>query len=614
MKSKKLILSICAVVILLTAVCLNVFAATDSQSEEMNLKIYGKNLLLEDSIYISYAVPVEGTNGADVKMLFWLEPQSEYVYGTQKYELSPEPKTVTVENTECYVFNFRELAAKQMTVDVYARAYASTTDGESYSKLDKYSVLQYAYNMLGKTSSATPDAKTTKLLNSMLDYGAAAQEFFGVNTDRLANAEYYQIKVKGALLPDVSTSGLYATGTQLNVVTPEINEAGETFLYWQNSAGAQVSEETSYTITVSNANEIYTAVYGQVAEPVSDYLLYTELSDGTYSVKANPEADLPEAIAIPATYEDKAVTVIEENAFLNCASVTSISLPHGIKTIGDKAFSGCSGLSDFAIPASVISIGNKIFDSCGNLKTVYYNSSYGHSYVLSNVSIETVVFGGSKVPNYILYKGTDTRPQVRNIIIKDVVESVGHYAFYGCNKLENITMGKGISEIGVDAFKDCNNLTNVYINDLESWCRIAFYSHPMIYADNLYLNGKLLEEVIIPSSIEKINEDAFKNCNSITSVIIPDSVTSIGAAAFYNCGNLTNVVVPKSITNIGAHAFYYVNNLEVVYYGGTPEDWAKINIDSYNNIYNSYLYYYSASQPTDTGNYWRYVDGVPMAW
>ncbi len=158
----------------------------------------------------------------------------------------------------------------------------------------------------------------------MLAYGTAAQEYFGENTDRLANALYYQIKVQKALLSEGCNHGLYAADTQLGFAAAETNTAGEVFLYWENSAGAMVSEELNYTITVSNKNEIYTAVYGVIETPITDPLIYTEQSDGTYSVKANPEVELPTAIAIPATYEGKAVTVIENNAFYGCSSLKTV--------------------------------------------------------------------------------------------------------------------------------------------------------------------------------------------------------------------------------------------------------------------------------------------------
>ena len=609
MKNKKLLLSLMLVAVLVVIACAITVTATTADPADLNLRIYGKNLLLEDSIYITYAVPVDGTNGADVKMLFWLSPQSEYTYGTQDYTLSPEAGTVTIGSTECYIFNFRHLAAKQMTMDVYAKVYASVSNGENaqayYSNLDKYSVLQYAYNMLGKTSTANPDAKTQKLLNSMLEYGAAAQEYFGENTDRLATDTYYQIKVKGTTLPDGATHGLYKSGAQIAISAPETNAAGESFLYWQNSAGAEVSTERSYTITVSGANESYTAIYGEHETPSTDPLIYTELSDGTYSVKANPDVALPAAIAIPATYNNKAVTVIEDSAFLDCTALTNISLPHGITTIGEKAFSGCTGLTalnipetvttigirafhdcelipEITIPASVTNIGTQIFYGCDKLSTVYYNSTYGSqdNPFLAIKSIETVVFGGSRIPSYIAYNCVNLKnvtiydsvtsigysafygcSSLTSITIPDSVTTIGSYAFYGCSSLTSITISDSVTSIGNYAFHQCTNIKAVYITDLEAWCKISFgdwrgiQANPMQYGANLYLNNELVTKLEIPKTITKIKPNAFEGCTSFTSITIPDSVTSIGYSAFDGCSSLTSITIPDSVTSIGSGAF-----------------------------------------------------------
>ena len=55
-------------------------------------------------------------------------------------------------------------------------------------------------------------------------------------------------------------------------------------------------------------------------------------------------------------------------------------------------------------------------------------------------------------------------------------------------------------------------------------------------------------------------------------------------------------------------------NLSEIYYAGSEADWAKIKVDSSNSDWLNKLYYYSASQPTVTGYFWRYVDGVPTVW
>jgi hypothetical protein len=67
-------------------------------------------------------------------------------------------------------------------------------------------------------------------------------------------------------------------------------------------------------------------------------------------------------------------------------------------------------------------------------------------------------------------------------------------------------------------------------------------------------------------------------------VVIGDSVTSIGKNAFFECDKLTSVVIPDSVTSIGNNAFCCSPNITDIYYTGSAEEWAKINLAN-NNAY-----------------------------
>ena len=95
-----------------------------------------------------------------------------------------------------------------------------------------------------------------------------------------------------------------------------------------------------------------------------------------------------------------------------------------------------------------------------------------------------------------------------------------------------------VTSIGNAAFYDCSGLTRVDITDIEAWCNITFGnddSNPLNYAHHLYLNGSEVTNLIIPSTITKINNYAFFGCSGLTAIAIPNSVTSIGTSAFYGC-------------------------------------------------------------------------------
>ena len=108
-------------------------------------------------------------------------------------------------------------------------------------------------------------------------------------------------------------------------------------------------------------------------------------------------------------------------------------------------------------------------------------------------------------------------------------------AFSYLNNLTSITIPNTLTSIGSDAFKQSLNIQNVYISDLEAWLRITYKnwtSSPFYNGGHLYLNGKEINDLVIPNGITTINAYAFYRCWSITSITIPNSVRSIGSNAF----------------------------------------------------------------------------------
>ena len=135
-----------------------------------------------------------------------------------------------------------------------------------------------------------------------------------------------------------------------------------------------------------------------------------------------------------------------------------------------------------------------------------------------------------------------------DIVIPDSVTSIGDRAFWDCTSLTSIVIPDSVTSIGGFAFIGCTGLTDVYITDIDAWCNISFrsyYSNPMYYGANLYLDGNLVTELIIPDGVTSIGDHAFDGCTSLTSIMIPDSVTSIGDMVFYGCTGLTSITVDE---------------------------------------------------------------------
>ena len=103
-------------------------------------------------------------------------------------------------------------------------------------------------------------------------------------------------------------------------------------------------------------------------------------------------------------------------------------------------------------------------------------------------------------------------------------------------------------------------------------------------------------------------------------VIIPDTykdlpVTKIDSGVFKDQSSLVSILLPASVTSIGEDAFAGCAALSVVFYTGSTSEWSRIIIASNNTkLTGATRCYYSASEPTDQGNYWHYVNGFPAIW
>ena len=244
------------------------------------------------------------------------------------------------------------------------------------------------------------------------------------------------------------------------------------------------------------------------------------------------------------------VTSIGECAFYECSNLTSVTIPEGVTSIGLGAFEDCSSLTSVTIPESVSSIGESAFCCCNSLTSVTIPASV--------TSIRDYAFGGCS--------------SLKSVTIPESVTSIGECAFYECSNLTSVTIPEGVTSIGNDAFSCCNSLTSVTI------------PASVTSIGNTAFGGcSSLTSVTILEGVTSISGHAFSGCSSLTSVTIPEGVTSIGIYAFSGCSSLTSVTIPESMTSIGAYAFYRCSSLTNVYYTGTAAMWDEIAIGNDND-------------------------------
>ena len=152
----------------------------------------------------------------------------------------------------------------------------------------------------------------------------------------------------------------------------------------------------------------------------------------TFDKKTGTVTDCDQSVTkanIPHTIKGVTVTCIGNDAFDNCRSLTSVTIPDSVTSIGDSAFRYCTSLTSVTIPDSVTSIGDTAFQYCTSLASV---------------------------------------------TIPDSVTSIDEYAFYDCKSLTSVTIPDSVTSIGDWAFSGCKSLTNVYFTGTEeAWNGIA---------------------------------------------------------------------------------------------------------------------------------------------
>ena len=286
---------------------------------------------------------------------------------------------------------------------------------------------------------------------------------------------------------------------------------------------------------------------------------------------------------VPSSLKKVTITggKIGYSAFYGCKGLTEIIISNSVTYIDWHAFSGCTGLTEITLPLLVLNA-----DGTGNFGYIFGASEYSEnsSYVPS--SLRKVTITGGKVGSYAFSGCTgltsvtisegvtsigeyafDGCTGLKSVTIEEGVTSIGDYAFSGCKGLTEVTILSSVTYIGNYAFEGCTGLTAVHITDLSSWCKISFddsSSNPLYYAKNLYLNGELVTNLVIPNDVTRINAYAFYSCESIKSVDVPSSVTSIYYSAFSGCTGLTEITIPSSVTSIGWYTFEGCTSLKSV--------------------------------------------------
>ena len=260
-----------------------------------------------------------------------------------------------------------------------------------------------------------------------------------------------------------------------------------------------VAEETTTEVESEPTSEFESEIETQAQEFESFEELETEgylddvlvendlqyrISDSQVTIVGYLGSD--SAITIPDIIDGYPVTAIGYQAFYQNQTITEVILPEGLITIGYAAFQG-SGLTSVVIPGSVTRVSDSAFQE-SQLASV--------TFVDGEENIETIL---------------------------------GDYVFKDCEKLETIAFSKNITHIGMGIIYG-TNVKSVYLpknvncaggapvgsfSNAQNLKEITLADGTEIISSHLAANAKALENIVIPSSVKIIENNAFRNTKNL---------------------------------------------------------------------------------------------------
>ncbi len=184
-------------------------------------------------------------------------------------------------------------------------------------------------------------------------------------------------------------------------------------------------------------------------------------------------------------------------------------------------------------------------------KDVYKVDRYGELYRYSGNPVVTIQNNTSAISEDAFYRVRTSKFQVSSgnpyfKSVDGVLYSKDGSLLIKCptRKTGSFTVPSSVKKIAEGAFENCNKLTRITIPDSVTYI-----------GKECFVNASALTSVRLSSNINKLRDESFRGCKSLQSITIPSSVRTIENRVFERCQSLKRISLPDSVASIGYNTF-----------------------------------------------------------
>ena len=248
------------------------------------------------------------------------------------------------------------------------------------------------------------------------------------------------------------------------------------------------------------------------------------------------------------------VEVIETNFCFDATNLRKVHFPDSVKEVGGWVLKGTAW---YEAQGTEVIAGDVLLHK------------YAEEFPVNDDAVYSVPEGVSVIAGYAFFEeNSDRNPTyINRIELPESVHYISEFAFFML-KMSSIKMPSSVEYIGKSAFNG-TYLRSYY--EQKQYFVIGDLLYELIpnepvavvpdgvkkVADEAISNysAGILEELILPDSLEAIGEAAFAGCINLKSIKFGNNLKTISDYAFSGCSSLTNVSIPATVEEIGEHAF-----------------------------------------------------------